>query len=474
MLIPGSRITSRSLLIVFLLFLLVAPVLANNLIRDNASVPVLQGTYIQIDPVGTHQAGEKVTITAKTDLPVGSPVLFEVLPTAVSPTSKSLAGEFSGATGTVTVYSGQDRKQNLLSFGVDLSAFKPGNYHILASSANNSVTGQGEFTVVSVITTRKPPQPVFIWSPQPAVAGRLVAFDGSWSTVQDGKILTWQWDFGDGTPLTNVTGSPENALTTHTYRSAGVYAVGLMVMDNREQIEWARNDVTVVAPVPPVANFSVSPSSGQAYENHPLAVSLSDTSTGSPQSWAWYVDNTLVSQLPTYSRSIFTKPGNYTIKLVVTNDFGTSAKEQRVTALPFQTVTNPPARTSVSQIQTVTVPPSQPDPTITTVPTTTAPQCLTCESPCVLFTIPCIWIDSLLILVIVIMVIWYIRRLRPPRGCRPSDSRKKPGSTGDEGPPAPDVTIVTRGGISPRGLDVNNPEVHVDAESGIQYHDKEE
>jgi hypothetical protein len=252
-----------------------------------------------------------------------------------------------------------------------------------------------------------------------------------------------------------------------------------MVMDNREQIEWARNDITVVAPVPPVANFSVYPSSGQAYENHPLAVSLLDTSTGSPQTWSWYVDNTLVSQMPTYTQTIITKPGNYTIRLVVTNDYGTSAKEQLVTALPFQTITNPVTRTSVSPTQTVPGTSSQPATTFTTVPTTiapatTVPPCQDCDSPCVLFSIPCLWIDGLIILVIVILVLWYIRTLRPRRRRPPGGHHKKPDTTGNVKTPAPDVTIDTRGGISSRGLDVNNPDVHVDVEAGIRYYDREE
>ena len=469
----GSRAACRLLFIVFLLLLLIVPVFANTFYRENASVPVLQGSYIQIDPVGTRQPGEKLTITATTDLPVGSPVLFEVLPTPVSPTSKNLAGEFSGATGTVTVYSGQDRKQNLLSFEVDLSAFRPGKYHILASSANNAVTGSGEFTVISVITWQ-PPLPVFTFSPSPAIVDQPVAFDGSRSADPDGKIITYQWDFGDGTPRTSPSGSPGDAHVSHTYPSAGKYTVGLKVMDNNEQSVWAYNEVSVGVPVLPVADFSISPVSGQAYENHPFAVSISDKSIGSPLTWAWYVDNTLVSQMWTYSQSIFTKPGNYTIKLVVTNDYGTSSKERQVTVLPFQTVTNPPARTSVSQTQTTTATPSQPAPTVTSVPTTPVPQCLTCESPCVFLTIPCIWIDSLVILIIVILVISYIRRQWPPRRCPPSDPPKKPTPAGDEDPPAPGITMVTRGGISPRGLDVNNPDIHVDVESGIQYHNREE
>jgi PKD domain len=258
-----------------------------------------------------------------------------------------------------------------------------------------------------------------------------------------------------------------------------VYAVGLMVMDNREQIEWARNDVTVVAPVPPVANFSVSPSSGQAYENHPLAVSISDKSTGSPLTWAWYVDDTLVSQLQTYSQSIFTKPGSYTIRLVVTNEYGTSEKEQNVTALPFQTITNSVTSPPVSQTQTVTGTPSQPTPTITTVPATptptpTVPPCPGCDSPCVLFSIPCLWIGGLIIIIIVIPGIWYIRRHWPPQRCKPSDPTIKPDSAGVEDSPAPDVTIGTHGGISSRGLDLNNPDIHLDVEAGIRYHDREE
>jgi PKD repeat protein len=459
------------------LFLLILPVSANNLVVANVSA-VPQGSYIQVSPVGTRQVGEKITIMATTDLPVGSPVLFEVLPSAVSPTRKSQAGVLSGATGTVTVYSGQDRKQNLLGFDVDLSAFQPGDYHILASSSNNAITGSGEFTVVSA-TNKKPPLPVFTYSPHPAIVGQAVVFDGSGSTDPDGKIITWQWDFGDGTPLTSPTG-PSDAYASHTYRSAGKYTAGLKVMDNSEQVAWAYNDVSIVTPVKPVADFLISPSTGQAYENHPLAVSLSDQSTGSPLSWAWYIDNTLVSQMQSYSQSIFTKPGTYTIKLLVSNEYGTSSLEKQVTVLPFETTTITVTRTTFIQTRAVTGTPTQPATTITASPTTPAPPCPECDSPCVILTIPCLWIDILIILIIVIFVILYIRNLRPPRRCPTPgptgtpDSVKNPESTEDKGPPPTDITIIAHGGISSRGLEVNNPDIHIDVESGIHHHDKEE
>lgn len=473
MLILVSGITYRSLLIILLLFLFIAPVFANNLYKENASVLVWQGSYIRIDQVGTRQSGEKITITATTDLPVGSPVLFEVLLTPVSPAQKSQVGAFSGATGTATVYSGRDSNHNLLSYPVDLSAFLQGDYHVLASSANSAVTGSGQFSVVPAIT-KKPPLPAFIFSPSPAIVDQTVVFDGSGSTDPDGKIITYQWDFGDGSPLISSTSSPGDVHSSHTYRSAGNYMAGLKVMDNSEQAAWAYNEVRVLDPVLPVADFTLSPVRGLAWENHPLAVSLSDQSTGSPREWAWYIDNTLVSQMRTYSQSIFTKPGNYTIKLVVTNDYGSSAKEKQVTVLPFQTTTTTVARTTISQTQTITDIPAQPATTITPVPTTPVPQCLACGSPCVLFTIPCSWIDLLIIIIIGMFVLWYILKHWSPKRRQNTDSPEIPGQTGDKGLPPPEVTIITRGGISSRGPEVNNLDIHMDVEAGIRYHDKEE
>jgi hypothetical protein len=321
--------------------------------------------------------------------------------------------------------------------------------------------------------------PVFTITPHPAIVGQAVVFDGSGSNDPDGKIITWQWDFGDGTPLTSPTGQGD-AYASHPYRSAGNYKVGLKVMDNSEQVSWAYHEVSIVNPVPPVADFSVSPTSGQAYENHPFAVSLSDQSTGSPLTWAWYIDNTLVSQMSSYSQSIFTTPGTYTIRLVVANEYGSSSKEKQVTVRPFETTTITATRTTLIRTQTVTGSPTRTATTIAPVPTTPVLPCPDCEDPCTLFTIPCLWIDILIILLIVVFVIVYIRNLRLRGRCptpgpkEPHDSIQDPGSTEDTGAPPADVTIIAHGGISPRGLDVNTPDIHVDVVSGIYHHDKEE
>ncbi len=77
-----------------------------------------------------------------------------------------------------------------------------------------------------------------------------------------------------------------------------------------------------VAPVidkPPVANFAAKPTSGKA----PLTVAFTDTSTEKPTKWKWtFGDGTnSTKQNPTHK---YSKAGNYTISLTVTNAAGSN------------------------------------------------------------------------------------------------------------------------------------------------------
>jgi len=53
-----------------------------------------------------------------------------------------------------------------------------------------------------------------------------VGFDGSFSRDNDGNIVSWQWDFGDGT-------STQGAVVEHVYTKAGIFTATLTVMDNQ-------------------------------------------------------------------------------------------------------------------------------------------------------------------------------------------------------------------------------------------------
>jgi PKD repeat protein len=61
--------------------------------------------------------------------------------------------------------------------------------------------------------------------PYSAAPGSAISFDGTGSADPDGNILTWEWDFGDGS-------AGSGATPTHAYATAGDYTVTLVVTDD--------------------------------------------------------------------------------------------------------------------------------------------------------------------------------------------------------------------------------------------------
>ena len=76
------------------------------------------------------------------------------------------------------------------------------------------------------ITPDQPPTAAF--SASPAGAGQVSSFDASASTDPDGTIVSYAWDFGDGSPAATTT----TPLTSHTYAAAGTYTVTVTETDD--------------------------------------------------------------------------------------------------------------------------------------------------------------------------------------------------------------------------------------------------
>jgi PKD repeat protein len=85
-----------------------------------------------------------------------------------------------------------------------------------------------------------------------------VVFDGSASIDPDGKITSYTWDFGDGTP------APESAaIITHTYMLQGTYTAQLTVTDNQGAKDTAPGQpITVEAPSLPPILAEIEPPDG--------------------------------------------------------------------------------------------------------------------------------------------------------------------------------------------------------------------
>ncbi|MDW5555678.1 PKD domain-containing protein, partial [Methanosarcina sp.] len=142
----------------------------------------------------------------------------------------------------------------------------------------------------------------------------------SFTDQSTGSPTSWQWDFNnDGT----VDSTEQNPI--YTFSTAGTYSVNLTVSNAEgSDSEVKTGYITVNEPVPaPVANFTASPTSGNA----PLTVQFTDASTGTVSSYAWDFNNDGIvdsnTQSPSYT---YSEPGTYTVNLTVTGPDGSDSE----------------------------------------------------------------------------------------------------------------------------------------------------
>ena len=99
-----------------------------------------------------------------------------------------------------------------------------GNYTVrLTVTDNKGATGTTTKVVSPVEPANQPPSAVIT---SVFCSGLTCSFDGSGSSDPDGTIASYAWTFGDGQTGTGAT-------TSHTYGSAGTFAVTLTVTDNK-------------------------------------------------------------------------------------------------------------------------------------------------------------------------------------------------------------------------------------------------
>jgi len=97
----------------------------------------------------------------------------------------------------------------------------------------------------------KPPEALFALRPAQGTAPLTVTCDGSLSYDEDGKIVEYIWDFGDGT-------RGLGPIVSHTYETGGTYRVALEVFDDQGLSDRRESQVQVDFP-PPVPRFSYTP-----------------------------------------------------------------------------------------------------------------------------------------------------------------------------------------------------------------------
>ncbi|WP_440954619.1 S8 family serine peptidase [Methanosarcina sp. Mfa9] len=169
--------------------------------------------------------------------------------------------------------------------------------------------------------------------PYSAEEGQTVTFNGSnsYDPDQDGSIVSYEWDFGDGS-----TGSGETA--THNYNEAGVYIVSLTVRDNENAASTGSTTVEIseVPTTKPVNNPPVADTGGpySAEEGQPVAFDGSNSSDPDPDGgiasyeWDFGDGSSGTGVAPKHS---YTGAGTYNVILTVTDNKGATDTDTTTT-----------------------------------------------------------------------------------------------------------------------------------------------
>jgi heat shock protein HslJ/chitodextrinase len=172
--------------------------------------------------------------------------------------------------------------------------------------------------------------------PGQITVGQPAQFSGQRSAAADGrKIVTYQWDFGDGAGSNDVN-------PVYTYNKAGNYTVSLTVIDDLGQEGEAKVDVTVQAPAPPVAVIG-GPMSGMVGDT--LAYSGADSHGSLPivrYEWDFGDGQTAAGVRVNHA---YQNAGAYRVMLTVTDEAG----QQGASTLDVTISGVPPTETPVPQ-----------------------------------------------------------------------------------------------------------------------------
>jgi len=168
--------------------------------------------------------------------------------------------------------------------------------------------GGSSFADIRLKTIAEKPAADFSGTPINGNIPLTVAFTDSSTNTP----TAWNWDFGDITTSTEQNPS-------HTYTSTGTYTVSLTASNaGGSDIETKTNYITVTT-LPPVPNFSGTPTSGFA----PLTVNFTDASAGEITGWSWNFGDspTSTAQNPSHN---YQTPGTFSVSLTVSGPGGSN------------------------------------------------------------------------------------------------------------------------------------------------------
>lgn len=171
------------------------------------------------------------------------------------------------------------------------------------------------------------PSAAFATTPTSGTAPVNVSFDASGSTAYAGATINgYSWNFGDGQTATGKT-------TSHVFASGGTYAATLTVTDSRGRNATTTQNLVILSPIPPDANFTMTMLHGPTPRGVTFNAASSSPGSGEITNYSWvYGDGQTATGM--IVDHVYAASGTYNATLTVTNSAGiTNSESHSVTVI---------------------------------------------------------------------------------------------------------------------------------------------
>jgi PKD repeat protein len=292
---------------------------ASSEYQDEAKRPVIEITFVSPEPLNINP---RVELTASGE--TGRvPFIVDFTADATDPDGSIEAYEWSVDGAAVT---GDSR----MSY-----EFTETGTHTVTVKVTDNGGLVAEDSVEIVVVDNQAPTALIQADHQSGKAPLKVVFDGSGSNDPDGRIISWRWDFGDGTTATGQSVSHEFG--------PGDYQVVLTVTDDSG--DAARAEMAIHVDTNTAPEITLFETDSTVLDNPPWDVTFRaearDAEDGSVSLTIDFGDGASATQFPALHR--YNEAGSYTVTLTAEDSDGnrtTSSMTIELKDLPPQRPTN--------------------------------------------------------------------------------------------------------------------------------------